>query len=369
MAFDTKAKRDAAIAALEALKKAFNGKYALPQEIKDKNDAETDPKRKKIYPKDTLWIKDSNQAELEGKSEEEQEKIKQDQEERKQKIKDASGQKDDGDTDQDKLDKTLKNFKNDINRRTEIQSEKEKEDEIKRKQDEQIKKNERLAQFDCYDFDAYFKADLENTIKQQVEDWHGAESFEIPDEEYMGGKIIMPGDWIEQDELDTPVIAMFIDTSGSFNQKLRELSENTIEYILHTYEFKETNEPPELHSAIYYFGDHIEKTAFNPDTNHLLSPNHRGGGTGAFQEIIDEIRRINATDVLFFTDFDLIDQCKPSYTVEIPGVCWWLYPDSVLKEPNAKDWMDRQGRYVKTTDPTNSRRYIVPADKMYDKKA
>lgn len=368
MAFDTKAKRDAAIAALEALKKAFNGKYALPQKTKEQNEAETDIKKKKIYPKDTIWIKDSNDDELEGKSEEEQEKIKQDQEERKQKIKDASGQKDDGDTDQDKLDKTLKNFKNDINRRTEIQDEKEKEKEIKRKQDEQIKKNERLAQFDCYDFDAYFKTDLENTIKQQIEDWHGAESFEIPDEEYMGGKIIMPGDWIEQDELDTPVIAMFIDTSGSFNQKLRDLAASTIEYILHTYEFKDDNSAPELHSAIYYFDDVIEKTSFNPDTNKLGQPTIDNGGTEAFPRILDEIRKINATDVLVFTDFDLVRQNAPGYTVEIPGVCWWLYPESVItKRQDPKYDMDRQGQYIKTTDPTNTRRYIIPDNKMYGK--
>jgi len=365
MAFNTKAKRDAAIAALEALKKAFNGKYALPQKTKEKNEDETDVKKKKIYPKDTIWIKDSNDDELEGKSEEEQEKIKQDQEDRKQKIKDVSDQKDDGDTDQDNLDKTLKNFKNDINRRTEIQNEKEKEDEIKRQQDEQIKKNEKLAQFDCYDFDAYFKTDLENTIKQQIEDWHGAESFETPDEEYMGGKIIMPGDWIEQDELDTPVIAIFIDISGSFDQKLRDLSADTIEYILHTYEFKDNNTPSELHSIIYYFGDNLHKTAFNPETNKLLQPTASDGGTSAYPKIIEKLKEINATDVLIFTDFDFATYAQPSSTIEIPGVCWWLFPDSVLdRSSKAKSTMDKICQYIKTTDPTNVRRYVIPAKKM-----
>jgi len=363
MAFDTKEKQKAAIEALKALKAAFNGKYVLPQEVKDKNDAISDIKKKKIFPKGTIWTNNSNTDELEGKSEEEQEQIKQDQEARKQQLKDLSGKNDDGTVDNDKVKQTLDNFKNDINRRTDMAKEKEKEQEIIEKQKEQIEKNERLARFDCYDFDAYFKNDLENTIKQQIEDWHNTESYELPDEEYIGTRIISPGVWAEQNELDTPVIAMFIDISGSFDQKLRDLSADTIEYILNTYEFKDNNTPPELRSIIYYFGDNLHKTAFNPDTNKLLKPTVSDGSTGAYPKIIEKLKEINATDVLIFTDFDFAGYTQPSSTIEIPGVCWWLFPDSILGS-GAKATMDKICQYIKTTDPTNVRRYVIPADKM-----
>lgn len=111
-----------------------------------------------------------------------------------------------------------------------------------------------------------------------------------------------------RDVKDIPLLAVYIDQSGSWGPKDIEVANKAIAN-LNVYVNKNL-----LKLKIFYFGDFVSN---NPDDH--------GQSTQATQQILDHIEAIHANNVVIMTDSDMDHQGQFTRPVTVNGGVWFLF--------------------------------------------
>ena len=88
-----------------------------------------------------------------------------------------------------------------------------------------------------------------------------------------------------------------------------------VAFVLESYGYKESDQ---IDIIFRYFADHVHETAGDCSWE---------GGTHAFPEVLQEIKKLNAENVIIMTDndFDRMTNWSRCKKVVIEGCVWWLW--------------------------------------------
>ena len=129
-----------------------------------------------------------------------------------------------------------------------------------------------------------------------------------------------------------PIIDVYFDQSGSWNADDTEVGKRAINSLI---EFEEQDL---ITINLWYFSDFV--TA-DPNDSML----HRG--TTAWAEIIENIRRTGANNVVIMTDDDFQDLWQmgriPKTSLTIPGYVWWIWKNNEQSPDAVKLLRGRKG--------------------------
>jgi len=193
------------------------------------------------------------------------------------------------------------------------------------KQDTQIRQNDivnakkkeaekiaRAVKGNLMDF-ANFSVDLFKAIKSQVGlSKHPEDTFMRPNPTYAGTDYLMPGqDYVEKKTI--PSLAVYFDQSGSWGSYDVTRGKEAIA-CLQGFVAKHKIKKIDL----YYFADHLHTEP---------GPARREGGTGGFDEVLENIQQHHYDNIIILTDSDIEGQtswriCTP---YQAKGCVWFLW--------------------------------------------
>lgn len=159
-----------------------------------------------------------------------------------------------------------------------------------------------------------FKINFYNAIRTQVEfTLQDYQTYNEINPEYEGEDIILKADVQKLlPEEAIPVVDVYFDCSGSWSDHDIALGKRAIASI------KEFEDAGEIKLNIFYFANRVYSTP---------GPARDEGGTAAWNDILNNISKTNATNVVIMTDSDMNGQAKRSGTVKVDGCVWWLWKD------------------------------------------
>ena len=158
-----------------------------------------------------------------------------------------------------------------------------------------------------------FSNDLFNAIKTQIGDSREPEdSFLKPNASYANSDVIMPSQ-IYDERPEIPTVNVYFDQSGSWGPG--DIKKG-IDALASIKDFEYQNR---VRVNLYYFADHLHDTEKYNGWNE--------GGTGGFDEVIQNIRDTGATNVLVMTDDDIEYQTnwKNVPVTEVDGCVWYVW--------------------------------------------
>lgn len=150
-----------------------------------------------------------------------------------------------------------------------------------------------------------FKLDLRRFIASQVREDEKDDSWEIFNPSYDGSGFMMPGKRAH-DNRNVPVINVYWDTSGSFNDPKKTAGARAAIDTLDGYVKKGL-----IQINVYYHSSEVYTTP------------HGGGNDG--NAVMEHIKATKPTNVIIITDGDLSDT---SIQAQVPGAVWMLFYDS-----------------------------------------
>jgi hypothetical protein len=127
-----------------------------------------------------------------------------------------------------------------------------------------------------------------------------------------------------------PVIDFYFDQSGSWGPSDIEVGKKAVSALA------EMEKNGQIKINLYYFGDHVNTV-----------PEHIGGGTSAWNEIVKNVISTQATNVIIMTDGDMERRWRPNdsaplkYTV--PGYVWYLWKNGENAPRLPRDLKGRGG--------------------------
>ena len=116
---------------------------------------------------------------------------------------------------------------------------------------------------------------------------------------------------ITQEEPKKPSIRVYIDCSSSFRKEDIEKEENFMQSI-----------------ARFEKDGDIEKTVIKYFADDLWDDYQTArdqGGTSAWDEIIEDIKKYKPSNVVIVTDYDMYSQGGQYGTAEIDGIAWFIW--------------------------------------------
>lgn len=150
-----------------------------------------------------------------------------------------------------------------------------------------------------------FKLNLNHFIAGQIGEFED-DSYARINPSYEDSEFIIPGK-IVREEKNVPVINVYWDVSGSFDDAAKTDSARKAIATLNEYE-----RDGDIELLTYYFATYVSDT-------------REGAGSGTRgTPIQDHIEQTHPTNVIIITDSDITD-C--SRTVEVPGAVWMLFYD------------------------------------------
>lgn len=167
-----------------------------------------------------------------------------------------------------------------------------------------------------------FSESLRKFVKSQLKK-NKESTWKIPNQRYEGTGIIRRGS-ISRERKSTPVINVYFDRSGSWEDRDLRLGEEAIG-VLNNYV-----SAGKIKIKVFYFANHIWDT-----------PSVGGeGGTHAGPELLEHIQATKPTNVIVMTDADFDrNQClrdgnelRKDLKVSVPGAVWFLFRDGLRSE-------------------------------------
>lgn len=157
-----------------------------------------------------------------------------------------------------------------------------------------------------------FKINFYNAIRTQVDfTLQDYQTYNEINPEYEGEDIILKADVQKLlPEEAIPIVDVYFDCSGSWSDYDIALGKRAIASI------KEFEDAGEIKLNIFYFSNHVYSTP---------GPARDEGGTTAWRDILNNISKTNATNVVIMTDSDMNGQAKYAGTVKVDGCVWWLW--------------------------------------------
>ena len=157
-----------------------------------------------------------------------------------------------------------------------------------------------------------FKLDLYDAIYDQVDKVKKQhKSWGAINKKHQGSDIIVPGHVIQGEwEEVKPTIQVYLDSSGSFNDRDIQ-KERALMGVLAEFE-----ERDEIETQIYYFANHVHDDYASARAE---------GGTSAWPEIMENIRKTNPANVLVVTDNDMNGQGFSNGYYKVDGCVWYIW--------------------------------------------
>ena len=181
------------------------------------------------------------------------------------------------------------------------------------------------------------KLNLYNAVKFQVDIIRKEyQSYDEINPEYESEDIVMRADIVKDlpDEA-IPIIDVYFDVSGSWTNDHIEVGKRAVASI------KEFEDKGEIKINLFYFANTIGTT--------IEEAQSRGLGTRAWRQILQNIKRTRASNVLIMTDGDMDDWgdegAKGGPTCRVDGCVWFLWRDGVNAPECVKHLIGRQGNY------------------------
>lgn len=157
-----------------------------------------------------------------------------------------------------------------------------------------------------------FKINFYNTIQTEVQQvLQDYQSYDEINPEYESEDIIVKADLqrlIPEEVL--PVIDVYFDCSGSWDDSDIAIGKRAIATV------KEFEDMGQIKLNIFYFANNVYTT---------LGPARNEGGTRAWNDILQNIKATNATNVVVMTDHDMNWDAEDGPVCKVEGCVWWLW--------------------------------------------
>lgn len=157
-----------------------------------------------------------------------------------------------------------------------------------------------------------FKINFYNTIQTEVQQvLQDYQSYDEINPEYESEDIIVKADLqrlIPEEVL--PVIDVYFDCSGSWDDSDIAIGKRAIATV------KEFEDMGQIKLNIFYFANNVHTT---------LGPARNEGGTRAWNDILQNIKATNATNVVVMTDHDMNWDAEDGPVCKVEGCVWWLW--------------------------------------------
>lgn len=157
-----------------------------------------------------------------------------------------------------------------------------------------------------------FKINFYNTIQTEVQQvLQDYQSYDEINPEYESEDIIVKANLqrlIPEEVL--PVIDVYFDCSGSWDDSDIAIGKRAIATV------KEFEDMGQIKLNIFYFANNVHTT---------LGPARNEGGTRAWNDILQNIKATNATNVVVMTDHDMNWDAEDGPVCKVEGCVWWLW--------------------------------------------
>ena len=166
---------------------------------------------------------------------------------------------------------------------------------------------DRLPSTDQFKLDLYDAVyDQVDKVKKQKKSWGAINRHHQNDD------IVIPGNVIRGEYEDVkPVIQVYLDSSGSFNQNDINKERALLSVLA---EFEDRNE---IETQIYYFANDVFNNYYQARAQ---------GGTAAWPDIMDQIIDTNPANVLIVTDDDMNRNAKmDGRRYRVDGCVWYIW--------------------------------------------
>ena len=153
-----------------------------------------------------------------------------------------------------------------------------------------------------------FEKDLRDFMNNEVKEVEMS-TWSRQNRRYTDSPFIMPGSRFE-DNTNIPSIGVYFDQSGSWGADDVEKGKNAIACL---YELQKKNK---IKFELKYFGNRVS-----------TDPSQVGGGTGAGEELIRDIKNMKYDNVIVMTDadFDSWDEITRAPNITVKGAVWFLW--------------------------------------------
>lgn len=151
-----------------------------------------------------------------------------------------------------------------------------------------------------------------NAIADQIEEIEDdEETWAVPHRRADDDPAVMQrGTRIDGVPGDVPSLDVYFDQSGSWDEEDLKVGEKAISHLRYFEDRKE------LIIRIFYFADNVSETREGTR-----------GATGAWPEIMQNVKKTGATNVLIMSDDDLENQSVPQNKLVVDGGVWFLWRD------------------------------------------
>lgn len=153
-----------------------------------------------------------------------------------------------------------------------------------------------------------FEKDLKDFMNNEVKEVE-MQTWSRQNRRYVDSPFIMPGTRME-DNQNIPSIGVYFDQSGSWGVEDVERGKNAIACLY------ELQKKKKIKFELKYFGNEVS-----------TDPNKVGGGTGAGEKLILDIRNMKYDNVVVMTDndFDSWNEITRAPNIKVKGAVWFLW--------------------------------------------
>ena len=218
-----------------------------------------------------------------------------------------------------------------------VKADLEKEDNFNIKKDRETVKPTRksTAGYGKYRPISNFRMNFYNAIKTQV-DWveQQYQSYDEinPEYEFELGSPILKADLVKEiPEEVKPSVEFYIDCSGSWGDNDVRLGRHMASAV------KQFEDQGEITLDILYFANNVHST---------FTPARAEGGTGAWTDILDNIKKNKTKNVVIMTDGDMDGSARwCGETVTVEGIVWWIWKGDYTAPECVKHLVGKKGNY------------------------
>lgn len=179
---------------------------------------------------------------------------------------------------------------------------------------------------------ADFKINFYKAIKSQVEEIEQQEqSWSVINRRHDGTDRIVRGtrnDNVRNNLI--PIIDIYIDCSGSWEDADIKIGEDAVGYVL------EFENKKQIKTNLYYFSNHVYTTK---------QPARNEGGTSAWNQILENIKANKSKNVVLLTDSDMNSQARRGPKCVVDGCVWFIWKDGNNSQEIVQHLIGKRGNY------------------------
>lgn len=204
----------------------------------------------------------------------------------------------------------IQRWSTDINELQDLQQ----EDNVNIQQDyqKQVAREREREKYNKFKSLDSFKINFYNSIQTEVQQvLQNYQSYDEINPEYESEDIIVKADLqrlIPEEVL--PVIDVYFDCSGSWGNSDIAIGKRAVATV------KEFEDAGQIKLNIFYFADHVHTD---------MSAARHESSTGAWLEILQNIKATKATNVVVMTDHDMERDAARGPVCKVEGCVWWLW--------------------------------------------